>query len=52
MIDWDPDIVETLDDEFKHEVVYTLKDEEMEEDDNDLDFILAEAKEGKKLVEN
>ena len=43
-IDWDPDIVETLDDEFNHEVVYTLKDEEMDEE-NDLDMILAEARE-------
>lgn len=47
LIDWDPDIVETLDDDFKHEVVYTLKDEEKEEEDGDeleLDAILAEAK--------
>ena len=45
-IDWDPDIVETLDDEFKHEVVYTLKDEDMsDDDDNDLDMLLAEARE-------
>jgi protein LTV1 len=28
LLDWDPDIVETLDDDFKHEAVYTLKDEE------------------------
>jgi len=47
LLDWDPDIVETLDDEFKHETVYTLKDEDMEEDDNDefgLDAILNQAK--------
>jgi len=46
LLDWDPDIVETLDDEFKHETVYTLKDEDMEEDggENDLDAILNEAK--------
>jgi len=46
LLDWDPDIVETLDDEFKHETVYTLKDEDMEEDGdgNDLDTILNEAK--------
>ena len=25
LLEWDPDIVETLDDNFKHEVVYTLK---------------------------
>jgi len=46
LFDWDPDIVETLDDEFKHETVYTLKDEDMEEDDvdgMDLDDILKEA---------
>jgi len=46
LLDWDPDIVETLDDEFKHETVYTLKDEDMEEDDNDefgLDAILNQA---------
>jgi len=47
LLDWDPEIVETLDDEFKHETVYTLKDEDMEEDDNDefgLDAILNQAK--------
>jgi len=47
LLDWDPEIVETLDDEFKHETVYTLKDEDMEEDDNDefgLDAILNKAK--------
>ena len=47
LLDWDPDIVETLDDEFKqYETVYTLKDEDMEEDDNDefgLDAILNKA---------
>ena len=25
LLDWDPDIVETLDDNFNHEVVFTLK---------------------------
>ena len=25
LLDWDPDIVETLDDNFKHEIVFTLK---------------------------
>ena len=25
LLEWDPDIVETLDDNFKHEVVYKLK---------------------------
>jgi len=46
LLDWDPDIVETLDDEFKHETVYTLKDEDMEEDGDemDLDDIINEAK--------
>jgi len=47
LLDWDPEIVETLDDEFKHETVYTLKDEDMEEDDSDefgLDAILNKAK--------
>ena len=47
MLDWDPDIVETLDDEFKHETVYTLQDEDMEGDENDefgLDAILNQAK--------
>ena len=47
LLDWDPDIVETLDDEFKHETVYTLKDEDIEGDDNEedgLDAILHEAK--------
>ena len=47
LLDWDPDIVETLDDEFKHETVYTLKDEDMEEDETDefgLDAILNQAK--------
>jgi len=46
LFDWDPDIVETLDDEFKHETVYTFKDENMEEegeDEMDLDDILKEA---------
>ena len=47
LLDWDPAIVETLDDEFEHENVYTLKDEDMEENDNDefgLDTILNQAK--------
>ena len=47
LLDWDPDIVETLDDEFKHETVYTLQDEDMEGDENDefgLDAILNQAK--------
>ena len=49
LLDWDPEIVETLDDEFKHETVYTFKDEDMalEEDDNDefgLGAILNKAK--------
>jgi len=47
LLDWDPDIVETLDDEFKHETVYTLKDEDIEGDDDEedgLDAILNEAK--------
>ena len=48
LLDWDPDIVETLDDEFKHETVYNLKDididAEDQDEDNDLDMILAEAK--------
>ena len=51
LLDWDPDIVETLDDDFKHETVFTLKDLEgldENEDDNedtegDLDMILADA---------
>ena len=50
LLDWDPDIVETLDDEFKHETVFTLKDLEGLEDANedaeaDLDMILADAQE-------
>ena len=49
LFDWDPDIVETLDDEFNHDMVFTLKDEENEEgDEKDLDFILDEAQKGKK----
>ena len=44
LLDWDPDIVETLDDAFAHEVVYTLKDEGKEDDENELDMILASAK--------
>ena len=43
LIDWDPDIVETLDDEFKHEQIFTLKDENFDDSD-DLDFILEQAK--------
>ena len=47
LIDWDPEIVETLDDDFKHETVFTLKDDEegedQDEDETDLDAILAEA---------
>merc|ERR1712062_555514 len=48
--DWDEDIVETLDDEFKHEQVFTLKDlegldenEDEFEDTDGLDMILADA---------
>merc|ERR1712038_1985788 len=45
LLEWDPDIVETLDDNFKHEVVYKLKDEENEGSDMDLDeFLCADAK--------
>ena len=56
LLNWDPDIVETLDDEFKHgeQNVYKLKDLEKimadDEDDvcnssdeNELDMILAKA---------
>jgi len=44
LLEWDPDIVETLDDNFKHEVVYKLKDEENEGSDMDLDeFLCADA---------
>merc|ERR1712080_137882 len=32
LLEWDPDIVETLDDDFKHDVVLTLKDERKEND--------------------
>ena len=47
LVDWDPDIVETLDDDYKCERVFTLKDEEgMEEDGDDLDMLLAEATAG------
>ena len=34
LLEWDPDIVETLDDDFRHEVVLTLNDED-KEDAND-----------------
>jgi Low temperature viability protein len=50
LIDWDPDIVETLDDEFKsHDLVFNLKEadlkvEDGDEDDDELDAILAQAK--------
>ena len=48
LIDWDPDIVETLDDDFKtFEAVFTLKQAELDEQDGDiedeLDILLAEA---------
>merc|ERR1712062_667395 len=51
LLDWDPDIVETLDDDFKHETVFTLKDlegldeneEDNEDTEGDLDMILADA---------
>lgn len=44
LLDWDPDIVETLDDNFNHEVVFTLKDEKKEnESDEDLEQFLAGA---------
>ena len=45
-IDWDPDIVETLDDDFKsHDLVFNLKDEagDAEGDEDELDAILAVA---------
>jgi len=40
LLEWDPDIVETLDDNFNHEVVYHLKDEGEDETDMDLDEFL------------
>ena len=44
LLDWDPDIVETLDDEYKHETVLTLKDEEEGEGERDeLDDFIADA---------
>jgi len=53
LLDWDPDIVETLDDAFEHEVVFTAKDLEKEmaeaeegydeEGDGDLDAVFREA---------
>ena len=48
LIDWDPDIVETLDDDFKtFDAVFTLKQAELDEQDGDLedelDILLAEA---------
>lgn len=47
-LDWDPDIVETLDDAFQHETVLTLRDdEECEEATDDLDELFAIALEGK-----
>jgi len=53
LFDWDPDIVETLDDEFNHDMVFTLKDEENEEgDEKDLDFILDEAQKEKSNQED
>ena len=59
LLDWDPDIVETLDDAFAHEEVYTLKDLEKEgldengDDDAeaDLDMILAGAQEEGEYME-
>lgn len=41
LLDWDPDIVETLDDDFKHERVFTLQDEgeQGSEDEFDDDFL-------------
>ena len=45
-IDWDPDIVETLDDDFQsHDLVFNLKDEagDAEGDEDELDAILAVA---------
>lgn len=47
MIDWDPDIVETLDDDFKgHDLVFHLNEADDEEGgiEDDLDKLLAEAK--------
>merc|ERR1712029_654758 len=47
LLDWDPDIVETLDDAFEgHEVVFTAKDlegMEGEEDEDELDELFKEA---------
>ena len=43
LLDWDPDIVETLDDAFKHEVVYTVKDLEKDEDEDELDDLFEQA---------
>jgi hypothetical protein len=43
LIDWDPDIVETLDDDFRsHDVVLTFKDED-DGGEDELDLLLAEA---------
>ena len=41
LLDWDPDIVETLDDDFKHERVFTLQDEGGQDsgDEFDDDFL-------------
>ena len=35
LLDWDPDIVETLDDDYKHERVFTLRDEGEEGESGD-----------------
>ena len=37
LLDWDPDIVETLDDDYKHERVFTLQDEGEQDSGDEID---------------
>ena len=46
LLDWDPDIVETLDDDYQHEKVLTLQDEEDEGESELDDDFMAKAMEG------
>merc|ERR1712066_301289 len=46
LLDWDPDIVETLDDDYRHEKVLTLQDEEDEGESQLDDDFMAKAMEG------
>ena len=46
LLDWDPDIVETLDDDYEHEKVHTLQDEEDEGESELDDDFMAKAMDG------